>query len=404
MQAAVLLMALTGNLDVPGGMAVWEHGPFVDPFGPEHERPDLLPERSRAMAGRYGAREFPLLGMTHGSLVNQAIVSGELPVQVLFIIGHNFLLTAENTETCHQVMHKVPFSVTIDLFMTPTAALSDLILPTTTWLERDQLTTPYYRFGQFARRKVVEPPGECRADEEILLELAHRLGLKEAFPWKTVGEYLDWRLERSGKSWADLKEEGQILQPQRYRKYESDYFRPGGGFPTPTGRVEVYQTTFRRHGQDPFPFYREPEEESPLNGALAGDYPFIATTRRTPHFFHSEHHQVPELRRRNPDPLVEMNRGAAESLGIHQGDWVWIETPRGRIRQRARLLDGIHPRVICCQHAWWYPERGGPEYGVWQSNLNVLTRNDRGQGFDPLYGGPQLRGFLCKVYRAQEGP
>ncbi len=127
-QAAILLMAVTGNLDVPGGMAIWEHGPFVDPLSPEHERPDLLPERSRAMAARWGAGEFTLLGMTHGSLVNRAIVSGELPVQVLFIIGHNFLLTAEHTETARQVMLKVPFSVTIDLFMTPTAALSDLVL------------------------------------------------------------------------------------------------------------------------------------------------------------------------------------------------------------------------------------------------------------------------------------
>lgn len=400
MQTAILLMAVTGSLDVPGGMAVWEHGPFVDPFGPEHERPDLLPENSRKMLADYGAREFPILGITHGSIVNNAIVSGELPVRVLFLIGHNFLLTAEDTRTCRQVMHKIPFSVTFDLFMTPTAALSDLFLPVTTWLERDQLTTPYTRFGQFARVKAVDPPGECRTDEDILLELAHRLGLREAFPWDTVEEYLDWRLRRTGKTFDDLRKEGQYIHPQTYRKYERDYFREGGGFPTPTGRVEVYQTTFRRHGHDPLPFYVEPKEESPFNERLAREYPFLSTTRRTPHFFHSEHHQVPELRKRNPDPLVEMNRAKAEEMGIRDGDWVWIETPRGRIRQKAKLISGIHPRVICNQHAWWYPERGGPEYGLWESNLNVITRNDRGQGFDPMYGGPQLRGFLCKVYKA----
>jgi anaerobic selenocysteine-containing dehydrogenase len=404
MQVAILLMTVTGNLDVPGGMAIWEHGPFVDPFGPEHERPDLLPEKSRAMLADYGAREFPILGITHGSLVNNAIVAGELPVQVCFIIGHNFLLTAEDTETCRQVMHKIPFSVTFDLFMTPTAALSDLFLPVTTWLERDQLTTPYTRFGQFARCKAVEPPGECRDDEDILLETAHRMGLHVAFPWKTVEEYFDWRLARTGMTFQDLKREGQYIHPQTYRKHEGDHFREGGGFPTRTGRVEVFQTTFKKHGHDPFPFYVEPKEESPHNAALSEPYPFISTTRRTAHFFHSEHHQVPELRRRNPDPLVEMNRKAAEDLGIGDGDWVWIETPKGRIRQKAKLLDGIHPRVICNQHAWWYPEREGPEYGVRESNLNMITRNDRGQGFDPIYGGPQLRGFLCKVYRAEEAP
>jgi anaerobic selenocysteine-containing dehydrogenase len=301
-------------------------------------------------------------------------------------------------------MHKIPFSVTFDLFMTPTAALSDLFLPVTTWLERDQLTTPYTRFGQFARCKAVEPPGECRDDEDILLETAHRMGLHVAFPWKTVEEYFDWRLARTGMTFQDLKREGQYIHPQTYRKHEGDHFREGGGFPTRTGRVEVFQTTFKKHGHDPFPFYVEPKEESPHNAALSEPYPFISTTRRTAHFFHSEHHQVPELRRRNPDPLVEMNRKAAEDLGIGDGDWVWIETPKGRIRQKAKLLDGIHPRVICNQHAWWYPERAGPEYGVRESNLNMITRNDRGQGFDPIYGGPQLRGFLCKVYRAEEAP
>ena len=404
MQTAILLMVVTGNLDKPGGMAIWEHGPFIDPFGPEHERPDLLPEKSRRMMADYGAREFPILGATHGSLVNEAIVNGSLSVQVLFIIGHNFLLTAENTEMCHQVMHKVPFSVTFDLFMTPTAALSDLFLPVTTWLERNQLTTPYTRFGQFTRVKIVDPPGECRDDEDILLELAHRLGLHEAFPWNTVEEYLDWRLAGTGKTFRELKEEGQYLHPQHYQKYETDYFRKGGGFPTPTGRVEVYQTTFKKNGHDPFPFYVEPVEESPFNEELAKDYPFLSTARRTPYFFHSEHHQIPELRKFNPDPLVEINRKVAGELGICDGDWVWIETRKGRIRQKAKLIDGIHPRVICNQHAWWYPEREGPEYGLWESNLNVITRNDRGQGFDPIYGGPQLRGFLCKVYRAEEAP
>jgi BASS family bile acid:Na+ symporter len=105
--------------------------------------------------------------------------------------------------------------------MTPTAALSDLFLPVTMWLERNQLTTPYTRFGQFARVKVVDPPGECRDDEDILLELAHRLGLHEAFPWNTVEEYLDWRLAGTGKTFHELKKEGQYLHPQHYQKYET---------------------------------------------------------------------------------------------------------------------------------------------------------------------------------------
>ena len=85
-------------------------------------------------------------------------------------------------------------------------------------------------------------------------------------------------------------------------------------------------------------------------------------------FFNSENRQIPLLRKRHPDPLVEIHPETAENLGIKDGEWVWIETARGRIRQKAKLTCGINPRVVHVEHAWWYPEKPGPEYGVWESS------------------------------------
>lgn len=106
------------------------------------------------------------------------------------------------------------------------------------------------------------------------------------------------------------------------------------------------------------------------------------------------------MRSRHPWPLVEINHETAERLGIHSGDWVWIESPRGRIKQKAKLTRQ-DPRVVHVSYGWWYPEMPGPEYGVWESNANVLT-NDA-PPHCPAMGTYQLSGLLCNIYKVGYG-
>ena len=78
--------------------------------------------------------------------------------------------------------------------------------------------------------------------------------------------------------------------------------------------------------------------------------------RRIPVYFHSEHRQLPWCREQWPAPRVEINPNMAARLGIKQGDWCWIESPHGKIRQVADLYYGIKDGVINCEHQWWLPE------------------------------------------------
>ncbi|MFC1968262.1 molybdopterin dinucleotide binding domain-containing protein [Chloroflexota bacterium] len=71
---------------------------------------------------------------------------------------------------------------------------------------------------------------------------------------------------------------------------------------------------------------------------------------------------------------MRINPETAEQFGINHGDWVYIESPRGRCKQRALLTAGIDPRVVMAEHDWWFPERPGPEHGAWESNINVLLK------------------------------
>jgi len=243
-----------------------------------------------------------------------------------------------------------------------------------------------------ARRKAIELE-ECWSDHKIVIELAKRLGLRQAF-WDNVEEYLNYILSPSGMKWSEFAEAGFLQTPLRYKKYEKE------GFKTPSGRVELYSSILESWGFDPLPSYVEPPETPYSRPDLAEKYPLILTTgARSPYFFHSEYRQLPSLRKLQPDPQVEIHPEATTALGIEDGDWVWIETPRGRIMQRAKLTQDIHPKVVSSQHAWWFPEEPRPEHGCFKSNVDVLTSSD--PPFDPCVGASILNSLLCKVYKVE---
>ena len=78
--------------------------------------------------------------------------------------------------------------------------------------------------------------------------------------------------------------------------------------------------------------------------------------RASPFYFNSEHRQLAKLRKAHPDPTAEIHPRTAAEHSIANGDWMWIETRRGRMQQRACVTEAIDPRVIAAQHGWWFPE------------------------------------------------
>jgi anaerobic selenocysteine-containing dehydrogenase len=133
------------------------------------------------------------------------------------------------------------------------------------------------------------------------------------------------------------------------------------------------------------------------------EYPIILMTgARSPVFFHTEHRQIPSLRQFHTEPFVEIHPAFAKNIGAKDGDWLWIENPRGRCRQRAKLSEGIRPNCALGQHGWWFPEQDGNApnlFGFKQSNINLLLKNA-----PSLYGfGADIKCSLCKIYPVREG-
>ena len=149
-------------------------------------------------------------------------------------------------------------------------------------------------------------------------------------------------------------------------------------------------------GYEPLPYYEEPPESPVSTPEVAKNYPLVLTTGgRISGLLSTPSIGSFRFVARATRAAREIHPDTAEPLGIEDGDWMWIETRRGRIKQKAKVTNRIEPRVIHCEHGWWFPERKGPDYGIWESNANVLTSNTA--PFDPQMGTYQLRGLLCRV-------
>jgi anaerobic selenocysteine-containing dehydrogenase len=309
------------------------------------------------------------------------------------IFGNNSLLTYANPRQVRQALLSLDLLVVTDLYMTPTAELGDFVLPAASWLEINLVRGYPLRAENVAlvQQKITQV-GEARQDQEIMIDLIRRLKM----PWGTesLEEVINDQLQPLGVNFEEMKERGFVSVKPTYLKYQKS------GFATPSGKVELYSSVLERLGYDPLPGYAELPESPISEPELNKEYPLILTTgTKSPVFFHSEGRQIPHLREIETDPLVEINPETAGKLGIEEGNWVWIETLRGRIRQKARFTKGIDPRVIHTPHGWWFPEQSAPDHGLWQSNANVLTRN--GPPYDPAMGTYQLRALLCRIYKEE---
>lgn len=170
--------------------------------------------------------------------------------------------------------------------------------------------------------------------------------------------------------------------------------------------MELYSETLLAHGYPPLPEYEEPGMGPVSRPDLAERFPLVLTCAKHTLFCETQHRAIPSLRRKAPDPEVEMHPEAAEARGIEAGDWVRIETPNGAVRARARFRDELAPDVVCGQHGWWQAceEIGAPGYdpfGEEGANFNLLIGRE---AVDPVAGSVPHRAYLCEIRPADPPP
>lgn len=394
-RAIFMIPAITGNYDVPGG--------FVESMEIAYPLPPLPPELDHV-----GSRKFikPTATsrydapFTHPYSALEAMRTGK-PYQIrgALIAGNNPLLSLPDSKHTYECLKCLDYIVYMDIFMNPSAELADIVLPAGLWPEVNRVYC-MPEFGDQAilcQQKVIQT-GECKSDEQFYFELAERMGID--YGAKSEEELMDGvlaemgrrRPEYSGITFEQFKKMGYIEPKREYYNYKKR-----GGFNTPTGKFEFYSLAAEEDGGDPLPSWHEGPESPVSRPDLAKEYPIILTTgKRQQQYFISNNRQIGSLRKAAPFPLVSINPDTAAKYGIAEGDWVWIESPRGKITQKAELVPEMAPNVINCEFGWWYPEDPSPLHGCFESNANVLTKAD--PPYDQ-FGSYQMRGLLCRISR-----
>jgi anaerobic selenocysteine-containing dehydrogenase len=405
-RAMALLYALTGSFDQPGGNVLLPAVPTGPITGED------LPA-AKSMAPTIGIADRPLGPARYNSVSVRdfytAVLEGKpYPVRGLIGFGHNMLLAQSDPNRGRSALAALDFYAHADLFMNPTAALADIVLPIASPFEREALKIGFevseeaQSFVQY-RPAVIPAQGEARSDTEVIFDLARRLGLGEQFWDGDIDASHRHQLKPSGLTLEQLRAApGGVRVPLVTKHAKHAELNTEGnprGFPTPSRKVEIWSETLRECGYPALPRFDEPQIGPVAQPALATRFPLVLTCAKPTLFCQSQHRALPSLRRRAPDPEVEMHPTAAETRGVVAGDWVFVETPTGRMRARVRLNEHLDPRVVVGEHGWW---QGCSELGL--AGYDPFSRD--GANFnatvdpsvrDPISGTPNHRANLCEV-------
>jgi anaerobic selenocysteine-containing dehydrogenase len=393
------MMAITGNIDIPGGgifIADGLEGLVTEAQFIYDAKYRLPPE---VEAETWGHQEFPLLRdacllQGHSTTMWQAMRKEKL--KALFVVRSEPLMTHADTRECVEDIKKLELLVVPNFYMSPTAEFADYVLPAATWCERDDIRTGY--LSTDVVQKAIEPLGECWDDNKIAVELVKKLKRRQYphvldFPWESVDEFNQYRIKDLGISFDEFKRIGVIPYQKEYRRYEKR------GFETPSGKIELVPTRFEKYGYSPLPKYQEPEESPISTPELAKDYPLILITgSRSVYYFSSSHRDVEKCRQAEPQPVVRFHSDTAQEYGIEDGEWCWIRTARGRVKMVAEVTDRVKPGVVVARHGWWFPEdKSTTQHALNDSNINLITFKGV---MDNIIGTQHMKSLLCTLDKA----
>jgi len=385
-RAIIALVGLTGNYDIEGG------NPLVKPSylnvanglvtrDSEFEQPKPW----NAMAPRVGEDCYPawcrIVAEGQSVHIPHQINSGKpYPLRAMLAFGLNHRMWP-GQDFMEESLKKLDFIVDVDIFMTDSAKLADLVLPACTSLERSELKF-YAEQYVIWTQPAIKPQWESRSDTDIIFDLAKKIVPEDELMQKGHEACIDWILEPTTLTVKELKKHPagyavpNVKMPP-FRKYVTQ------GFATPSKKMEFTSTILAELGLEALPAYIEPKLSPRSTPEVAEKFPLILTTgARLPMFVHSRTFRLGWTRSLRPGPMVDINPQDACARGIAHEDWVSLATPRGSLRVKANLTEMVPPGVVNMYH-------DDPE-----ASVNLLIEPDY---LDPISGYPGFKSLLCEI-------
>ena len=351
-RAVACLPALTGAWrEAAGGLLMSASGHFPvqrDALG----RPDLLGERLPRSINMSTIGDA-LLGLQPDT--------AQRPIKALVVYNSNPLAVApESAKVARGLMRDDLFTVVLEHFMTDTADLADYVLPATTQLEHWDVHASYGHTDVLLNRPAIATVGEARPNTAIFRALAQRMGPAwgfdhpcfadddEALCRQAYGEAIDFE---------QLLAHGHVTLPVPDAPFAQ------GGFPTPSGRFELFSERLAVQGLDGLPDFL-PNHETPQAG---GRHPLAMISPPARNFLNSSFANLKSLRDIERTPVLEIHPDDAAPRGIHDGDPVRVFNDRGEYHCTAVVGPRARPGVVNGLGIWW--RKDGPK----GTNVNELT-------------------------------
>ncbi|MBM2806059.1 MAG: molybdopterin oxidoreductase [Deltaproteobacteria bacterium] len=402
-RAVCIFYALTGQYDQRGSNVLFATTLTNPITGREH-----LPKEKAQL--RLGRDKHPLgppvdPGLVQAAEVYDAILT-EKPysVKAMVLFGTDPLLGYGDPLRGKAAFEALDFYVHVDTTINPSANFADLILPATTCWEREALL-PSFEIAEDTlswaqlRPAVAKPVGESRSEVEIIFDLANRMGLSQHFFDGDIEAAYAHQLAPSGLTTKQLRANPVgmrapvITRYEKYAEIDSLNEKPRG-FDTPTGKIEIYATTFAEAGYPPLPQFETSDQAN-------DQYPLTLTFFRDIHFCDEQHRNIPRLRRAVPEPFIEIHPNAAEAKGIAEGEWIFLETKTGRVKLKVKYNDSLHPNVVTTVYGWWQACQelnltGHDPFSQNGANTNLLIPNSDN---DAISASVAHRGQRCRVIK-----
>ena len=369
MRAMIALLALTGNIGVPG--AGWVFANLrTQIFGERDPVAFYPPERSDGVFR---------VSISTARLGPDMLATVDPPLRLAWVERGNPILQNPETPAVVRAFRALEFRVVVEEFLTDTAREADIVLPAKTLFEQTDVIGAYWHDYLQLRQRVVAPPGEVKPESEIYWRLAQRLGLPaEAVAAEIpgpseahVGAFLARKLSPFEGLTLERLREGPVRAPGH-----ADVAFADRRFPTPSGRIELHSEEARRRwGVDPLPIYIEPVESTRLAPRVGERrYPLYLLTPNTKNRIHSQFGNLPSIRAIAPHPVLFVHPADAAPRAIDDGARVRVFNGRGSLEVASQLDYGLKPGCVALHNGWWLAAGGA---------VNVLSQareTDMGHG------------------------
>jgi anaerobic selenocysteine-containing dehydrogenase len=428
------LNALAGSIDSRGGLLLQRKPPFQK--WPAIQK-DGIAEKGLSKPRVDGAGKMPFPFTEEVPyILPERIEKGEpYAIDTLFLYYTNPLFSLPEPEKFQKALEKIPFIVSFSPFMDESTMYSDLALPDGTYFERwqDDHVEPGLGFAMFGLRSpAIQPPlCDVRNTGDVLMDIAKALGgtVGKSFPWKDFQEALreaiqgvfrtkrgSIKAENFDEFWKALIERGGWWDPP----YPFGEWKKR--FNTPSGKFEFYSLAIerglkeaaKRSSKDLNQIVRElkieamgdevflPHFEKPRSVGAAGEYPFHLINYKLMTMAEGRGANQPYLQEiigphlyERWESWVEMNPETGQKMGIKDGDPVWVESKTGKVKTKARLFPGTHPKCIHIPYG-----QGHKAYGRWAKGRGVNPNDLLMREYDYLGGFVSYYSTRVKVYNA----